>query len=208
MLRVLENYTRIGIEDSVLIANAYLPPNAAPNLLLASWLSLQPTSTIDSSINAAATSAVAENSTVAIDWTIEDFLKRNISLRFDQEPIEEAFRLIALEANDDLPAGVEPVEFVLDGDAFELAGITRNQQLRDFSIEQRPVREALTELAKQGNPVTTVTDTREADQKLIWVVKSHRGSPDRQQISLTTRETAAKQQLPLPPEFAADGSLD
>jgi hypothetical protein len=123
-------------------------------------------------------------------------------MSFDQEPIEVALRLIGDEANADLPAGTPTLRFVLDGGAFERAGITRNQPLRDFNMNDKSVREALTEIAKRGNPVTTVKDTREIDQKLLWVVTDDPESPGNSMLSLTTREAATAAGIVLPTEFA------
>ena len=97
--------------------------------------------------------------------SIEEYLARPIKLSFDQEPIETALRLVGEEANANLPAGTPQLRFALDGGAFERAGITRNQQLRDFKHDGLPMRDALTTIAKRGNPVTTVKDTREEDQR-------------------------------------------
>lgn len=132
---------------------------------------------------------------------IDEYLSRPIRLSFDQEPIETALQLVADEANDDLPVGTHSLRFELDGDAFEKAGITRNQQLRSFRIEGGSVRAALTEIAKRGNPVTTVTDTRQEEQKLIWVVKPDPENAGREMISLTTRATAQAAGIALPVEF-------
>jgi hypothetical protein len=135
--------------------------------------------------------------------TVDQYLGRPIRLSFDQEPIEVALRLIGEEANDGLPAGTPQLRFALDGDAFEKAGITRNQQLSNFNIDLQPVRAALTEVAKRGNPVTTVTDTREEDQKLIWVLADDPESPGNQMVSLTTRAAATAAGIALPVEFAS-----
>jgi hypothetical protein len=134
--------------------------------------------------------------------TIEEYLGRKIRLSFDQEPIEVALRMIGEEANADLPPGTPALRFVLDGDAFERAGITRNQPLRDFNMNDQSVRDALTEVAKRGNPVTTVKDTREADQRLLWVVTDDPESSGAFMISLTTREAATTAGIALPTEFA------
>ncbi|RMF40284.1 MAG: hypothetical protein D6753_11990, partial [Planctomycetota bacterium] len=57
-------------------------------------------------------------------------------------------------------------------------------------------------LARKGNPVTTVTDTRDPDQRLIWVVQDDPENPGKKMISLTTRAAATEAGIPLPEEFA------
>ncbi len=198
MLRRVGEYARFGVEDGVAIMNAYLPTEAASNVLVSSWIALQPGATLTGD---AASSSVA-SPTAAPPLTIEQYLGREIRLSFDQEPIEVALRLIGDEANADLPSGTPPIRFALDGGAFERAGITRNQPLRDFKMNDKTVREALTEVAKRGNPVTTVKDTRENDQKLLWVVTDDPESPGKSMLSLTTREAAMAAGIVLPSEFA------
>jgi len=197
MLRMVGEYARFGVEDGVAIMNAYLPTEAAPNVLVSSWIALQPGATLTGDGAAPATPATA-----APPLTIDQYLGRKIRLSFDQEPIEVALRLIGDEANADLPPSMPPLRFSLDGGAFERAGITRNQPLRDFKMNDKAVREALTEVAKRGNPVTTVKDTRETDQKLLWVITDDPESPGKSMLSLTTREAATAAGMVLPSEFA------
>jgi serine/threonine protein kinase len=199
MIRTWREHTRIGVEDGVVIANGYLPGTAANNLLIASWIASQQSATLAGSTPSI---AAPSNPTSPPALTIEEYLNRPIRLSFDQEPIEKALALVGDEANTGIPVASQ-LRFELDGGAFEKAGITRNQQLREFRIESRPMRDALTEIAKRGNPVTTVKDTRETDQKLIWVVKDDPNQAGKKMISLTTRESAAAANIPLSSEFAA-----
>lgn len=197
MLRSLVEHTRFGVEHGTAIMNSYLPSEAANNILLASWLALQPGANLVANATVTSDTAAAQMTPLGI----EAYLSRSIRLSFDQEPIETALQLVADEANDKLPAGTTALRFELDGDAFEKAGITRNQQLRNFKIEGGSVRAALTEIAKRGNPVTTVTDTRQDEQKLIWLVKPDPENAGREMISLTTRASAQAAGIALPLEF-------
>ncbi len=196
MLRALSTQTRTGTESGQAIANGYLPKEAAPNLMYATWLATQSSST-------QASGAVAGGNTSSSNTplTAEQILARPITVTLDQQPIEVVLQLIGEQANDGLPAGTKPLQFLLDGPAFQRSGITRNQQIRGFNIANKPVREALTELAKRGNPVLGVTDTRAADQRLLWLL-INADKPGEATVSLTTREAAAAGNLTLPKEFA------
>ena len=198
MLRAFAEQARFGIERGAAVANVYLPPEAANNILLSTWIAAQDGATLasDAPMEVAAISAEKP-------MTIEEYLARPIKLSFDQEPIESALRLVGEEANANLPPGTPQLRFALDGGAFERAGITRNQQLRDFKHDGLPMRDALTAIAKRGNPVTTVKDTREEEQRLLWVVRDDPERPGKQMISLTTRVEATTNKIPLPVEFAA-----
>ena len=198
MLRTWREYARFGLEDGVAIANGYLPTDAAGNLLITSWVAAQDASTLAGNM----TAATSGNTTPATPtMSPEDLLNKPIRLIFDQEPIERALALVGEEANTGVPAASQ-MRFELDGGAFERAGITRNQQLREFKIDNKPMRDALTEIAKRGNPVTTVKDTREIDQKLIWVVRDDPQNAGKKMISLTTRDTANAEKISLTKEFA------
>lgn len=198
MLRTWREYARFGLEDGVAIANGYLPTDAAGNLLIASWVAAQDASTLAGNM----TAATASNTTPPTPtMSPEDLLNKSIRLIFDQEPIERALALVGEEANTGVPAASQ-LRFELDGGAFERAGITRNQQLREFKIDNKPMRDALTEIAKRGNPVTTVKDTREINQKLIWVVRDDPQNAGKKMISLTTRDAATADNIPLTKEFA------
>ncbi|GIW96799.1 MAG: hypothetical protein KatS3mg111_0132 [Pirellulaceae bacterium] len=203
MLRVLADYCRFQVENGIAMVNAYLPSEAAANLLTATWIAAHETATYAGDMRVASASDPPSS-----NFTIDDYLARPIRVVFDQEPIEVALELIQEEANDRLPPGATPLRFQLDGDAFELAGITRNQQIRGFSIEGQPVRDALTELARRGNPVTTVQSTSDPEQRLIWVVKDDPQHPGRPMISLTTREAATAAGIDLPAEFTGAASTD
>ncbi len=198
MLRTLAEQTRYGIEGGAAVANAYLPPEAATNILLSSWIAAQDGATLATDTVVEAVAAAPSQKPL----TIEEFMARKIKLSFDQEPIETALRLVGEEANANLPAGTPTLRFALDGGAFERAGITRNQQLKDFKHIDLPVRDALTSIAKRGNPVPGVKDTRGEDQRLIWVLKEDPEQPGKTMVSLTTRAEATAKSIPLPVEFA------
>lgn len=206
MLRTFVGYTRFGVEHGTALMNTYLPTEGGANLTLTSWIALQDYATQSSPVAIASSPAEDDSAPVPMELEpvdIEAYLSQPIRLSFDQEPIEVALQMVADEANAKLPAGAAPLRFALDGAAFGKAGITRNQQLSDFRVEQQSVRDALTEIAKRGNPVTTVTDLRQADQRLLWVVAPDPDSTSSaSMISLTTRAAATESGYDLPTEFA------
>jgi hypothetical protein len=83
----------------------------------------------------------------------------------------------------------------------KIDGITRNQSIRDFKQENQTVADILTALVRKANPVTTVKDASEPDQKLVWVIGPDPESPGRQVILITTRAAAAAKKHQLPPPF-------
>ncbi|MCA9192457.1 MAG: hypothetical protein KDB03_11870 [Planctomycetales bacterium] len=192
MLRSLNSFQRTGIENGVTIINCYLPASAITNLTFASWTALG-----DYATQAAPQDIPGD--TLSPSFSIDEFLATPITVRFDQEPIEVALQLVATEANDQLHAGALTVSFRLDGDAFERAGITRNQQLRQFAHTQSPVRDALTEIARRGNTDPTVVDLHDLNQELVWLVRK---TGENFEVLLTTRTAAGQANELLPAEFA------
>lgn len=192
-LRKALQYTRYQIEDGAGVSNMYLPSKFASNLMIASWTGLQDAATIRGQLATGSTPA-------AKPLTMEEYLARPISVSFDQEPIENALAVIVEEANDRLPQGTPTLGFLLDGDAFEAGGITRNQQLRDFKHENKSVRSALTQVAIMGN-TTPGAELSSPDQKLIWVVTDDPANPGKKRIVLMTKTAATAANIPIPKEF-------
>lgn len=200
MLRAFDTQTRIGSENGQAIVNGYLPLTAAPNLIYASWMAVQPGSTASTGTAAAtATTTTAAATTPAL--TPEQILDRKITLVMDQTGIENVLQAIGEQANDKLPAGTKPLRFELDGAGFQRAGITRNQQvLGGFDVKDQTVRQALIVLSKKGNPVKPLDDIKSDDQKLIWVLING-DNPDKALLSLTSREAALAANYKLPAEY-------
>ena len=84
------------------------------------------------------------------------------------------------------------------GDDLKLDGITRNQSIRDFKQEGKSVAEILTALVRKANPVTTVKDPSEVDQKLLWVIAPDPDDVKKNIILITTRQMADNKKYTLP----------
>ena len=80
-------------------------------------------------------------------------------------------------------------------------GITRNQKIVNFKMEGKPLSEILTGLVFTANPVKTVKDPSDVDQKLVWLIGPDPDKPDRQIILITTRKGAEANKLTLPAPF-------
>ncbi len=116
MLRAFDAQTRIGTENGQTIVNGYLPMSAAPNLIYASWMAMQPGATAASS-NVAATSNA--NTPAATPLTPDQILNRKISVQIDQNGLEFILNSISEQANDNLPPGTKPLRFNLDAAGLE-----------------------------------------------------------------------------------------
>src|SRR5262249_53755832 len=135
--------------------------------------------------------------------TINDALQIKTSYSFAQTSLEFAIA----ELQDDVKSNLKgaPFEFAIKiiGDDLKLDGITRNQSIRDFKQESQTVADILTALVRKANPVTTVKDPSETDQKLVWLVGPDPDNPSKQIVLIPTRNAAATKKYTLPPQFVA-----
>lgn len=194
MVTTLHSNMRAGVENDMAMVNAVLPLQAAHNLVLGGELLIAtaPGTAIAASAGPAAGSSPR---------TMDDVLKLNTSFAFDSTSLEFAMRDLAAETRD-VAKGL-PFEFDIQiiGDDLKFDGITRNQTIRDFKQENKPVADVLTALVMKANPITTVKEPNELDQKLIWVVHTSPDDPNKPMVLITTRAKAAEKNYTLPPVF-------
>jgi serine/threonine-protein kinase len=194
MIGQLHQQMRVGVENEQAIVNSVLPTAAAHNLVLGGELLI---ATAPSASAAVVTSAEAPSG----PKTIEEVLQLKTTFSFDQQSLEFAMRDLAEDVKGNLKNAPLQFEIKILGDDLKLDGITRNQSIRDFKQENQTVADILTALVRKANPVTTVKDASEPDQKLVWVIGPDPESPGRQVILITTRAAAAAKKLQLPPPF-------
>ena len=123
-----------------------------------------------------------------------------MNFAFPQQSLEFAIRDFGQAVNEALPGADFKVEIV--GRDLQLAGITRNQQIRDVSLTQKTVDEILTELVHRANPVRTES-VSDPEQKLVWVV-SPTSVPTGATLLITTRTATQENGYELPQQFLAN----
>jgi hypothetical protein len=195
MLRALDKHLRFGLENGQIVANFYLPKSAASNIAVASWMMLQPSSFQAASASVASTSKPANQPTAPAFALLE----HPVTISFEQEPLDSALALLTEELNSSLPPDVPKVAISINGKAFELSSVTRNQQIRDFRFKGAPLRNLLTDLASRVNPDKTITTVKDAKQAVVWIVEENAGS---QEIVFTTRRGIEGTDKKLPTEFS------
>jgi hypothetical protein len=195
MVRELHNYLRIGVENEQAVVNSVLPPFAAHNLVLGGELLLH------SGPAAAVAVVAAPTAGPTGPQTIEEALQLKTTFSFDAQSLEFAMRDLAEDVKGNLKGS--PVQFAIKilGSDLEKEGITRNQTIRDFKQENQTVADILTALVRKANPITTVQDPSELDQKLIWVIGPDPDQPATKIVLITTRAAAAERNYVLPPPF-------
>ncbi|MCH5377546.1 MAG: serine/threonine protein kinase, partial [Planctomycetes bacterium] len=192
MMRFVASQARFGISNGAVVANAYLPAEAFPQVTLATILAMNTPLTADASTGAAQNQA---------PLTIDQMLDREMTVSFDQESLEFALEAIVNAFREDLPPGSNmPPARIIGGD-LQLMGITQNQQVRDFAKTNEPLRAVLTDLVVRANPDKSATGPADPKQSLIWVIADASADPETKEILITTRQAAKSKNYELPKEF-------
>lgn len=191
-MRAIADQTRYGVSQTLPTANFYLPVEAAPQVALATVLAL--------SSSATAAVAVAEEPMSSEPLTVMQMIDHPMSVSFDQESLEFAVTAIRDEFVRSLPQGSLPPTITIIGGDLEKMGITQNQQIRNFQMRDKPLRDALSELVRQANPDKSATGLNDEKQSLVWVVDTT-AAADKPTILITTRQAIAEKKLTLAKEF-------
>ena len=199
MMRALNRFGRFGFEDGQVVANAYLPPDAMSNIVVASWMALNNSSGEPAPTVASKPKSVTKPPSKSIDEVLES----KITIGFEQESLESALQLIASEVSESVLGGT-PISMAINGTAFQKEGITRNQQVRAFKQSGVTLRAVLTDLVRRSNPVTTVQSPTERNQKVVWLVLEDSERPGEKKIELTTRTWSEANKVSLPKEFVSE----
>jgi serine/threonine protein kinase len=197
MISQLHQQMRVSTENDQAIVNAVLPGTAAHNLVLGGEL------LVATPPGAAPVVSTASAVPAAGPKTIEDALQLKTTYTFAQLSLEVAMRDLAEDVKGNTKGA--PFEFAIKilGDDLKLEGITRNQSIRDFNQDNQTVADILTALVRKANPVTTVKDPSETDQKLVWLIGPDPDNPGKKIILITTRTAANTKKFTLPAPFVA-----
>jgi hypothetical protein len=197
MIRFAHQYTRVGVEDDQAIANVTLPGVAAHNLIFGAQMLLSR----GAAPQPAETSPAIAQTPATRPATIQELLQVGWDLRFNQKSLEFAIQDLAEEIREAYPRLPFPFDIQILGSDLQLNGITRNQQISNFTAEDQSIADILTLIVRRANPVTTVTDPSESDQKLVWVIGPDPDDSEKQIVLITTREAAARDGYTLPAPF-------
>jgi serine/threonine protein kinase len=194
-MRALTDQTRYGISKTLPMANFYLPADAAPQVALSTLLALSSAESAPASVAAAPEPMES--------MTVMQMIDHPMSVSFDQESLEFAVAAIRDEFIRSLPEGSNPPTFTIIGGDLEKMGITQNQQIRNFQMRDKPLRDALSELVRQANPDKSVTALSDVKQSLVWVVDTT-APADKPTILITTRPATETKKLALSKEFTGE----
>jgi hypothetical protein len=191
MLIYLKQQSRVAVEGDQAVLTFALPTAAAHNLFLAAELALA----------TPASTAAPVDARQPGPRELEEWLTVRVNLAFPQLSLEAALEELQTVAAQQAPAATMPLRIRILGEDLKLAGITRNQQIRDLQLAQTTVAEALTEIVRRGNPIAGgEVLLRSTEQKLVWVVATPPGQ-DQPAIVITTRTAAQDRSWQLPSPF-------
>ena len=190
MLQKLNTSLRWDTEFDQLIGNAWLPPNAAQNLLSASELTM----TFSESF------AVAEQK--QLPNSIEELLAEKRSLNVTNPPdLNVLLSDIRAEIVDDYPGLGFSFRIKLIGGDLQKDGITQNQRPGPLAITDQPLSAILTQIMTSANPDKTISGPADPNCKLVWVVAQDPDDEANKAILITTRAAAEEKGYSLPGVF-------
>ena len=196
MLSQFYRYLRWNVEHGEIVANCWLPPMAAHNLLASSEL------VITFASGASAANAPVVN---AGPKTIEELLDLKRDLNIANPPdLNVLMADLQTEISDDFTKLSFPFNIRLLGGDLEKDGITKNQRPGELVIKQKSLSEILTTIMTGANPDKDITGPNDPNCKLIWVLAEDPENPGQKAILITTRAAATAKSYELPPAFRTE----
>ena len=125
-----------------------------------------------------------------IPKTLEELLNSPMTLSFGSNDMVIAMQELEGAVGDSFVGLPFPFKVTIMGTHLQLEGITKNQRINDFDMQNAKLSDILTAMVSKANPITTVKDPSETDQKLIWVVAPDPDNAANDIILITTRKSA------------------
>ena len=192
MLNDFNRNLRWNVENGEVVANCWLSPMAAHNILAASELA------ISFSSGGSATVAASPKGPKTLEELIA--IKRDLDIANppDLNVLMADLRNEVLEDVGKLPFAFN---IRLIGGDLEADGITKNQRPGELVIKQKSLGEILTAIMVGANPDKDISGSNDPNCKLIWVVADDPENPGEKAILITTRKAAAQKSYSLPAAF-------
>lgn len=187
---------RWNVEHGEVVANCWLPPMAAHNLIASSELVL----TFSSGTSDSDAPVVKSG-----PKTLEELLaiKRNLNIP-NPPDLNVLMSDLKTMIEDDL--GKMPFAFNIRllGSDLEAKGITKNQRPSELVLNQQSLSEILTHIMTTANPDKDITGPSDPNCELIWVIAEDPQSAGEKAILITTRTAAAEKGYELPEAFRTE----
>jgi hypothetical protein len=192
MTALLSRELRWGVEFEDVIANTWLPPDAAQNLIAASELTL-------SFANTVAPTEIADAKQTP--KTIEELLASKRSLNIANPPdLNILLTELASDVNDDFPDLPFQFKISLLGNDLQKEGITQNQRPGPLTFEDMALEDILTAIMTSANPNKNIAGPADENCKLVWMVTTDKET-QKKSVAVTTRAAAKSRGDQLPTAF-------
>ena len=196
MLTDLFRNLRWDVEHGEVIANCWLAPMAAHNLIAASELVMSfsagdtPMSTPQA---AKGPKTLTELLAIKRDLISVNPPDLNLLMAEIETDVKDEFR--------DLP-----FRFCIRmlGSDLEQQGITKNQRPGELNLRQTPLSDMLTAIMVGANPAKDISGPADPNCQLIWVIAEDPESPGDEAILITTRAAAKERAYELPAAFKSE----
>ena len=193
MLTDLFRNLRWDVEHGEVIANCWLAPMAAHNLIAASELVMSFSSGNTSRNRTEASQGPAtltELLAIKRDLISANPPDLNLLMAEIETDIQDEFRNL-------------PFRFSIRmlGSDLEQKGITKNQRPGELNLRQMPLGDILTAIMVGANPDKDISGPADPNCQLIWVIAEDPESPGDQAILITTRAAAEERAYELPAAF-------
>ena len=197
MIMDLYRNLRIGVERGNVIANCWLPPMAAHNIVGGTELLLN----YANGTNASTPITRPNQGPDSLEQLLE--MRRDLNVTTNPD-LNILLADLQSEITDDLGEMPFPFEIRLLGNDLLAEGITKNQRPGEFDLKQKTLAEILTEIMTRANPTKDISGPEDPNCKLIWVVGPDPDQPDKNIILITTRAAAADKGYKLPSVFQSE----
>ena len=193
MTALVSRDLRWDVEFENVIANTWLPPDAAQNLIAASELTL-------AFANSVAPAEIADAKQTP--KTIEELLASKRSLNIANPPdLNILLTELANDVNDDFPGMPFQLKITLLGNDLQKEGITQNQRPGPLAFDDMALADILTKIMTSANPDKDITGPADPNCKLVWIIVTDEET-DNKSLAVTTRAAAESRGDALPAAFA------
>ena len=184
--------SRVGVESNITIANCWQDSAAAHNL----FASLDYTITF---AEGGVSTAGPATPTKKTPQTIEELLTDIRTIEIANDDLNIAVDKIVEEIKDEYPKLPFDFQITINGTHLMDEGITKNQRLVNFKVENKPLGDILAQFVFTATTDKTSTGPSDPKTMLIWVI--HEPTPGKKIVLITTRTAAAREGYTLPKQF-------
>ena len=196
MVHDIVRNSRVGVDAGITITNSWNNGLAAHNLLSA----MEHTFAFEDGATAATTTVAPP--TKKTPETIEALLQEVRTIEIANDDLNIAVDKIVGEIKDDYPKLPFDFQILINGTHLMDDGITKNQRLVDFKVENKPLGDILAAFTFAANTIKTATGPDDPTNLLIWVIHNPDPSdPKKKHVLITTRKAAAREGYKLPVQF-------